>query len=63
MPIKPYSNYIHINFKVLVGCYIKYQNSFIEHDEAIIEEVELTLEISSSFMKYLIEIYHQSKKN
>ena len=44
-------------FVKLVDYYSKYQNSYIKHDDSVIEaEVDFILEISSSFMKHLIKL-------
>jgi len=41
-------------FNTLLDYYAKYQNSYVKHDDAVIEqEVEFVLEISSWFMKHL----------
>jgi hypothetical protein len=42
---------------MLVDYYCKYQNSFIKHNDAVIEEeVEFILEMTSSFMKHLVKM-------
>ncbi len=48
----------HTNmFLKLIDYYCKYQNTYIEHDDAVIEEeVELIVEITSSFMKHLVRL-------
>lgn len=44
-------------FRVLVDYYSKYQNSFVKHNDAVIEEeVEFIFEMSSSFMKHLVKM-------
>ncbi len=44
-------------FKLLVDYYSKYQNSFVKHNDAVIEEeVEFIFEMTSSFMKHLIKL-------
>lgn len=44
-------------FVKLLDYYSKYNNSFIKHDDAVIEEeIEFILEITSSFMKHLIKL-------
>ncbi len=44
-------------FVTLVDYYAKYQNSYIKHDAAVIEEeIEFVFEITSSFMKHLIKL-------
>lgn len=41
-------------FRTLLDYYAKYQNTYVKHDDAVIEqEVEFVLEISSCFMKHL----------
>lgn len=38
-------------FRTLVNYYSKYQNSYVKHNEAVIEEyIEFTHEMTSSFM-------------
>jgi hypothetical protein len=42
-------------FMKLVDYYTTYQNSYVKHDDAVIEEeIEFIFEITSSFMKHLI---------
>jgi len=44
-------------FVKLIDYYSKYQNTYVKHDDAIIEsEVEIILEMTCSFMKFLIRI-------
>lgn len=44
-------------FRTLVDYYTKYQNSFVKHNDAVIEEeIEFIFEITSSFMKHLIKL-------
>lgn len=44
-------------FQKLVDYYSKYNNTYVKHnDEAIEEEIEFILEITSSFMKHLIRL-------
>ena len=44
-------------FRLLVDYYSKYQNSFVKHNDAVIEEeVEFIFEMTSSFMKHLIKL-------
>lgn len=44
-------------FVKLVEYYCKYQNSYVKHDDAIIEEeIEFIFEITSSFMKHIIRL-------
>lgn len=44
-------------FVKLIDYYSKYQNSYIKHDDAVIEqEIEFIFEITSSFMKHLIRL-------
>jgi hypothetical protein len=46
-------------FVKLVDYYSKYQNSYVKHDDAVIEpEIEFIFEITSSFMKHLIRLDH-----
>lgn len=51
------STYFSNMFRVLIDYYSKYQNSFIKHDDAVIEEeVEFIFEVTSSFMKHLVKL-------
>lgn len=44
-------------FVKLVDYYAKYQNSYVKHNDAVIEEeIEFIFEITSSFMKHLIRL-------
>lgn len=44
-------------FVKLVEYYSKYQNSYVKHDDSVIEEeIEFIFEITSSFMKHLIRL-------
>ncbi len=44
-------------FAKLVDYYSKYQNSYVKHDDAVIEEeVEFIFEITSSFMKHVVRL-------
>lgn len=44
-------------FRTLVDYYSKYQNSFVKHNDAVIEEeVEFIFEMTSSFMKHLVKM-------
>lgn len=44
-------------FQKLVEYFTKYQNSYIKHDDQVIEEeIEFILEITSSFMKHFIRM-------
>jgi hypothetical protein len=44
-------------FVKLLDYYTKYQNEFVKHDDAVIEEeVDIILELSSSFMKHLVRL-------
>ena len=44
-------------FVKLVDYYAKYHNTYVKHDDAIIEEeIEFIFEITSSFMKHLIRL-------
>lgn len=44
-------------FRILIDYYSKYQNSFVKHYDAVIEEeVEFIFEMTSSFMKHLIKM-------
>lgn len=44
-------------FEKLIGYYTKYQNTYVKHDDAVLNaEVEFVLEITSSFMKHLVRL-------
>jgi hypothetical protein len=44
-------------FVKLVDYYATYQNTYVKHDDAVIEEeIEFVFEITSSFMKHLIRL-------
>ena len=44
-------------FRTLVEYYSKHQNSFVKHNDAVIEEeVEFIFEMTSSFMKHLVKM-------
>jgi hypothetical protein len=44
-------------FVKLLDYYAKYNNSYVKHDDAVIEEeIEFILEITSSFMKHLVRL-------
>lgn len=44
-------------FRILVDYYSKYQNTFIKHNDLVIEEeIEFTFEMTSSFMKHLVKM-------
>lgn len=44
-------------FMKLLDYYAKYNNSYVKHDDAVIEEeIEFILEITSSFMKHLVRL-------
>lgn len=44
-------------FVKLVDYYCMYQNSYVKHDDAVIEEeIEFVFEITSSFMKHIIRL-------
>ena len=44
-------------FRTLVDYYSKYQNTFVKHNDAVIEEeVEFIFEMTSSFMKHLVKM-------
>ena len=49
-------------FHKLVDYYANYQNTFVKHDDAVIEEeIEFIFEMTSSFMKHIVKIYLKSK--
>lgn len=44
-------------FVKLVDYYSKYQNTYVKHDDAgIEEEIEFIFEITSSFMKHIVRL-------
>jgi len=44
-------------FKTLVDYYSKYQNTFVKHNDAVVEEeVEFIFEMTSSFMKHIVKM-------
>lgn len=44
-------------FVKLVEYFCKYQNSYVKHDDAVIEEeIEFIFEITSSFMKHIVKL-------
>ena len=44
-------------FVKLVDYYCKYQNSYVKHDTAVIEEeVEFIIEITAAFMKHFVRL-------
>jgi|SRR5690554_65296 len=44
-------------FRTLVDYYSKYQNTFVKHNDAVVEEeVEFIFEMTSSFMKHLVKM-------
>lgn len=48
-------------FMKLVDYYTKYQNSYVKHDDAVIEEeVEFIFELTSSFMKHLVRLSYKA---
>lgn len=50
-------------FRTLVDYYTKYQNAFVKHDDAVIEEeIEFIFEMTSSFMKHLIKMHIKANK-
>ncbi len=47
-------------FVKLVDYYAKYQNTYVKHDDAVIEEeVEIVVELTSSFMKHLVRLSYK----
>ena len=47
-------------FRTLVDYYTKYQNVFVKHNDAVIEEeIEFIFEMTSSFIKHLIKMHHK----
>ncbi len=49
-------------FEKLIDYYTKYQNTYVKHDDAVLNaEVEFVLEITSSFMKHLVRLQNPSE--
>jgi hypothetical protein len=47
-------------FRTLVDYYTKYQNAFVKHNDAVVEEeIEFIFEMTSSFIKHLIKMHHK----
>ncbi len=45
-------------FVKLIEYYAKYQNTYVKHDNAVVEqEVGFMFEVSSCFMRHLVRIY------
>ncbi len=45
-------------FVKLVDYYAKYQNAYVKHDAAVVEqEVDFIFEITSCFMRHLVRIF------
>lgn len=50
-------------FSKLLEYYSKYQNTYVKHDSAVVEEeVEFVFEITSCFMRHLVRIYGGNRK-
>lgn len=50
-------------FSKLVEYYTKYQNTYVKHDDAVIEEeIEFVLEITSAFMKHMVRLTAKSSR-
>jgi hypothetical protein len=50
-------------FSKLIDYYAKYQNTYVKHDDAVIEdEVEFIFEITSSFMRHIIRVNVKTPK-
>ena len=48
-------------FVRLVKYYANYQNEYVKHNDAVIEEeVEFIMELTSSLMKYVVRVGTQS---
>lgn len=48
-------------FVKLVDYYAKYQNSYVKHDDAVVEEeVEFIFELTSSFMKHIVRLSYKN---
>lgn len=51
------SKHLSNMFEKLVDYYTKYQNQYVKHNDAVIEEeVEFIFEITSSFMKHVVRL-------
>ncbi len=49
-------------FVKLVDYYTKYQNTYVKHDDAVIEEeVEFIFELTASFMKHLVRLSYRQQ--
>ncbi len=47
-------------FEKLIDYYTKYQNTYVKHDDAVLNaEIDFVFEITSSFMKHLIRLGKQ----
>lgn len=56
------SNELANMFQKLIDYYTKYQNTYVKHDDAVLNaEVEFVLEITSSFMKHLVRLKGKSE--
>lgn len=56
---KEFSNF----FSKLIDYYAKYQNTYIKHDDAVVdEEIEFVFEISSSLMRQIIRLHAKPTK-
>jgi hypothetical protein len=50
-------------FVKLVDYYCKYQNNYVKHDDAVIEEeVEFVIEITSAFLKHFVRLAARGKE-
>lgn len=48
-------------FMKLLDYYTKYQNTYVKHDDAVIEEeIEIVFELTSSFIKHLVRLHERA---
>lgn len=49
-------------FRILIDYYTKYQNTYVKHDDAVIEtEIEIIFEMTCSFMRFLIRVEEKNR--
>ena len=50
-------------FMKLLDHYTKYQNTYVKHDDAVIEEeIEIVFELTSSFIKHLVRLHERAQR-
>ena len=48
-------------FMKLLDYYTKYQNTYVKHNDAVIEEeIEIVFELTSSFIKHLVRLHERA---